>query len=83
MLNAYATLESTVGAHASQRGASETPTEHLKRVLARLPLDQTPFMRLVGLYEIARFSDQAIGESQRQQALALLEQAQAGLVDQP
>ena len=82
VLNAYATLESVLASHGGSRSASETPTEHLQRVLARLPLDKTPFVRLVRLYEVARFSDDVITPEQRQQAIASLEQARQELTEQ-
>jgi len=82
VLNAYATLESVLATHGGRRRVTETPTEHLRRVLARLSLDQTPFVRLVRLYEIARFSDDVITSEQRRQAIESLEQARTELPDQ-
>ena len=82
VLNAYATLESVLASHGGPRSASETPTEHLQRVLARLSLDKAPFVRLVRLYEVARFSSDVITVEQREQAIASLEQARQELTEQ-
>lgn len=82
VLRAYDELESALRAQGLPRGLTETPTEHLRRVLHELGgdrrdgrgFDPEPLLRLAGLYEIARFSDRPISAGQQQQAARWLDE---------
>lgn len=72
VLRAYQGLEEAMDRHGMQREWAETPTEHLARVLADLPIDSGPVLRLGQLYQIARFSDHPVTGADRQNAAAAL-----------
>lgn len=79
VLAAYAALESSLGAQGRGRKATETPTEHLRRVLAQLPDIANPAVKLGQLYEVARFSDSPITLADQQLAASQLDRARQHL----
>lgn len=68
VLRAYQGLEEAMDRHGMQRHRAETPSEHLARVLADLPIDPEPVLRLGELYRIARFSDHPVTAVDRRNA---------------
>jgi hypothetical protein len=72
VLRAYQGLEEAMDRQGMQREWAETPTEHLARVLADLPIDPGPVLRLGQLYQIARFSDHPVTGADRQNAAEAL-----------
>ncbi len=79
VLAAYASLESSLADRGRGREPSETPTEHLARVLASVPLVVGPAVRLGELYALARFSDYEITEADQHSAALELERSRRHL----
>ncbi len=79
VLAAYHRLERTLADAGRPRRPSETPAEHLQRVLTRLPIDRAPFVDLAHRYELARFSNQPITEADRDRSVADLAHARNDL----
>lgn len=75
VLAAYSRLEGALADHGRPRRSSETAAEHLDRVLSGLPIDRGPLLDLAHRYELARFSDHPITESDRDRAAADLARA--------
>jgi Domain of unknown function (DUF4129)/Protein of unknown function (DUF2637) len=69
----YARMEAVSAASGVAKRPSDTPFEHLGRMLERHDVDETSARRLTELFERARFSDGIIDESTRRAALAALE----------
>lgn len=82
VLAAYAGLERSLAAQGRGRNPYETPTEHLARVLAALPVVLGPAIQLGELYEVARFSDHAITSEDQQEAAVALDLARHELAEQ-
>jgi hypothetical protein len=80
VLMAYASLERALADVDHDRNPAETPSEHLARAFANLPVSVTPAVRLGELYEIARFSREVITEQDRQEATRALDRARSSLV---
>ncbi len=83
VLMAYRSLETVLEKHGVPRQRSETPAEHLVRVLADLPLDTAPLVTLSQLYEEARFSAHPITADHQQSAAAALDQVRRQLSSAP
>jgi hypothetical protein len=79
VLAAYASLESSLAKQGRQRELSETPTEHLARVLRELPQVSGPAVQLGRLYELARFSDHSITREDQLAAAQALDRARQDL----
>ncbi len=79
VLLAYDGLETSLTGIDRGREVSETPREHLTRVLVDLPIDTTPLLQLAELYQVARFSTHAITDAEQQRAAAALQRARAEL----
>lgn len=79
VLAAYSRLEEAIAEHGRPRKSTETAAEHLDRVLGVLPIDRNPLLDLAHRYELARFSDQPITESDRTRAAADLARARNDL----
>ncbi|HEX7135686.1 MAG TPA: DUF4129 domain-containing protein [Iamia sp.] len=79
IIAAYAMLLDGLAACAQGRDPSETPLEHLERVLAALDVRPEPLRELTALFGEARFSDHAMTDEQRDRARAALEAAAADL----
>lgn len=69
---AYDELETVLATRGEARRPTDTPSEHLGRVLANIPIDTGPLMQLARLYELARFSDQPLDDDDRQVAVDAL-----------
>ena len=79
VISAYATLERVLASRSHRREASETAAEHVRRVLAALPVDAEPIVELGRLYDLARFSDVEITVGQQHEARAALDRARREL----
>lgn len=79
VLKAYAIFEDSLADNGTPRKRAETPREHLERSMARLNVNTKPLLDLADLYELARFSEQPMTARDRDQAAALLAQAQQEL----
>jgi len=79
IIGAYARLLEGLAAWGVPRRSYEGPVEHLRRALARLPVRPGPIRRLVGLFEVARFSTHALTVDHRDDALEALRQVAADL----
>ena len=76
---AYASLEQALVKNGYLRDPAQTPTEYLASVLAAMPSLAGPAVRLAHLYELARFSDHAITNDDRDRAADALAQARLDL----
>jgi len=81
VLAAYHRLERTLSDQDRPRRLTETPSEHLERVLTGLTVDRTPFLDLAHVYELARFSDHPITEAELDRAVTDLARARDDLSD--
>ena len=79
VLAAYASLERSLADQGRGRDSAETPTEHLARVLASVPVVAGPAGRLAELYELARFSDYEITKDDQRRALLALNTSRRNL----
>lgn len=83
VLRSYATLESAFAGLGWKRRVTETPSEHVRRVLHRFPDAAGPVGELAGLYEIARYSNRPITVDDQRRAASSLEIARTRLARQP
>lgn len=79
VMAAYANLEQALADEGYPRQRSETPTEHLERVVANISIDAGPVIELGRLYEVARFSDHSITARDRHQAITDLDRVRRQL----
>lgn len=79
VIGAYAALEGAFEEVGRSRQANETPSEYVAHVLDRFPVDAGPMLDLARLYEVARFSDHPVSESDRRSASEALNQVRAEL----
>jgi hypothetical protein len=79
VIGAYARLLEGLAASGVPRRTYEAPVEHLRRALAHLRVSPEPVRRLVGLFEVARFSTKALTMDQRDQALSALREVASEL----
>jgi hypothetical protein len=73
----YARMERALASAGRERRAHETPLEFLRRVLERV--GREPGQVLTELFERARFSVEPMGEREKRDAIAALEQLRAGV----
>ena len=76
---AYASLERALVESGHLRDPALTPTEYLASVLVAIPALAGPAVRLGHLYELARFSDHAITNDDRDRAVDALAQTRLDL----
>ena len=76
---AYASLEQALVESGYLRDPAQTPTEYLASVLAAMPALADPAVRLAHLYELARFSDHAITNEDRDRAAQALAESRLDL----
>ncbi len=79
IIKAYHDIETALAVAGLPRRASEAPREYLERVLANAGVRPGSITRLTTLFELARFSDRDLGESDRTEAEAALQSALADL----
>jgi hypothetical protein len=75
----YARMEAVSAAAGVRARASDTPFEHLARLLEQHKVAEASARRLTELFERAKFSDASIDESTRRAALDALEEVRAQL----
>lgn len=79
IVRAWGRFEHALAAARAPRAPWQTPTELMRAAVARLPLPRTPVERLTALFEIARFSDRALGVEARDAACDCLDAITAAL----
>jgi hypothetical protein len=72
VIAAYATMELTLAAHGIPRAPAEAPLEYLARALAGLRVSAGSATALTELFERAKFSQHAVDEGMRQDAVQAL-----------
>ena len=72
VIAAYARLERVLAAHGEPRRESDTPEEHLARVLGRLDVDRRASRRLVDLFVRAEFSPHVVDAAMKDEAIDAL-----------
>ena len=80
VIAAYARLERFVAAHGLPRKPSDAPLEYLTRMLADLSVSQEAARRLTDLFEMARFSQHAVGGEMKLEAISALERVRNDLL---
>jgi len=73
IIRCYARFERAAAASGLERRPWHTPMEFMREALSRLPAPGDAVRALTGLFELARFSDQALGASDRERALHALD----------
>lgn len=79
IIRAYARMETALARCGVERRRAEAPLEYLARVLIELDVRAAPVRRLTGLFERAKFSDHAMNDSLKHEAVAALESAREDL----
>ena len=72
VIAAYARMERVLARHDLGRHPFEAPFEYLARVLSALQASRSSARRLTDLFERAKFSHHAVGESMKSEAIAAL-----------
>lgn len=72
IIGAYARLQQELATNDASRRDYEGPSEHLHRVLSTLDVRPAPLGRLIGLFELARFSQHSLTMAHRDEALSAL-----------
>jgi hypothetical protein len=72
IVRCYARFERAAAAAGLPRRPWLTPGEFMREALARLPLPRAAVPTLTGLFELARFSDRALGARERDRAVDAL-----------
>lgn len=72
IVRCYARFERAAAAAGLPRRPWLTPGEFMREALARLPLPRAAVPTLTGLFELARFSDRALGTRERDRAVDAL-----------
>ena len=62
-----------------ERRPWHTPMEFMREALSRLPAPRGAVRALTGLFELARFSDRALGPGERDRAFAALDDIKAAI----
>jgi hypothetical protein len=83
ILRVWRRFERTVAGVRAPRAPWQTPKEFMRATVARLPVPGPPVARLTGLFEIARFSDRALGADARDTACDCLDEITAAITTQP
>ena len=73
VIAAYARLERVLASHGLPRRPSEAPLEYLARMLGELSVSPPAARRLTDLFERAKFSQHAVGQEMKEQAIGALE----------
>jgi hypothetical protein len=80
VIAAYARLERVVSAHGLPRKPSDAPLEYLSRMLDDLSVSPEAAQRLTNLFEMARFSQHAVGGEMKLEAISALERVRDDLL---
>jgi hypothetical protein len=73
VIAAYARLERVLASHGLPRHPAEAPLEYLRRMLAELSVSPAAARSLTELFERAKFSQHAVGQEMKEQAIRALE----------
>ena len=73
IIRSYARFERAAAASGLERRPWQTPMEFMRDILARLPASRAAVRTLTSLFELARFSDRALGLADRDRALDALD----------
>jgi hypothetical protein len=79
IIRCYARFERAAAASGVERKPWSTPMEFMREALRRLPLPRTAVPTLTGLFELARFSHHPLGPSERDRALAALDEIRTAM----
>jgi Domain of unknown function (DUF4129) len=79
IIKCYRRFEHAVAAVRLPRPPWQTPIEFMRAALGRLPLPPDAVARLTALFEIARFSQHAVGSAERENALRSLAEIRTAL----
>jgi hypothetical protein len=79
IVRCYARFERAAAASGVERKPWSTPMEFMREALRRLPLPRTAVPTLTGLFELARFSHHPLGPSERDRALAALDEIRTAM----
>lgn len=79
IIRCYARFERAAADSGLERRPWQTPMEFMRETLSRLPASRAAVRTLTGLFELARFSDRALGAEERDRALAALDEIKASL----
>jgi hypothetical protein len=79
IIRCYARFERVAAESGVARRPWATPFEFMRDVLHRLPISRTALPTLTGLFELARYSQHALGPSERDQALAALDEIRTAM----
>lgn len=82
IVRAYGRFERALAAARAPRAAWQTPAEFMRSTLARLPVPARPVQRLTALFELARFSDRALGAEARDAACDCLDEITTALAEE-
>jgi hypothetical protein len=74
VIAAYARLERALGASGVARSRPETAEEYVARILGKLEVDDRAVRRVADLFTRAKFSDHAVDETMKEEAIAALAQ---------
>jgi hypothetical protein len=79
VIRAYGRFERALAGARAPRAPWQTPMEFMRAALSRLSLPVLPVARLTTLFEVARFSDRALGDAARDAACDCLDEITAAL----
>src|SRR5262245_29538396 len=79
IVRCYARFERAAADSGLARLPSATPAEFMREALARLPVPRTAVPALTGLFELARFSDHALGRPERDRAVSALDEIRTAI----
>ena len=80
VIGCYLQMLEVAASNGPERRGSETPGEYLRRMLATTAVTMAPATSLTGLFELARYSRQPVGESMRSDAIAALDALRSDLL---
>jgi Domain of unknown function (DUF4129) len=79
IIRCYARFQRAAAASGLERRPWHTPMEFMREALSRLPAPREAVRALTGLFELARFSDRALGPAERDRALDALDDIKAAI----
>ncbi len=79
IIRCYARFERVAAGSGVERQPWATPMEFMREALGRLPVPRTAVPTLTGLFEVARFSQHALGVGERDRALLALDEIRAAV----
>jgi hypothetical protein len=79
IIRCYARFERVAAGSGVERPPWATPMEFMREALRRLPVPRTAVPTLTSLFELARFSQHALGVGERDRALVALDEIRAAV----